>query len=95
MQMYLKGRNFRGKKFSWISQILAKFPKINSFVTPKNVYSRKFIPATFFKIGDSRKSILSDTVSFELGLLETIGYFVICLSKKILIFTGNVLKTIN
>ena len=30
---------------------------------------------------------LSDTVSFELGLLETIGYFVICLSKKVLIFT--------
>ena len=30
---------------------------------------------------------LSDTVSFELGLLETIGYFVICLSKKVLTIT--------
>ena len=38
---------------------------------------------------------LSDTVSFELGLLDTIGYFVICSSKKVLIFTGIVLKAIN
>ena len=38
---------------------------------------------------------LSDTVSFELGLLETIGYFVICLSKEVLIFTEIVLITIN
>ena len=39
--------------------------------------------------------LLSDTVSFELGFLETIGYFVICLSKKVLIFTEIVLITIN
>jgi hypothetical protein len=38
---------------------------------------------------------LSDTASFELGLLETIGYFVICFSKKVLIFTEIVLKTLN
>ena len=30
---------------------------------------------------------LSDAVSFELGLLYTIGYFVIYLSKKVVIFT--------
>ena len=38
---------------------------------------------------------LSDTVSFELDLLETIVYFVICISKKVLDFTEIVLKTIN
>ena len=38
---------------------------------------------------------LSDTVSFESGLLETIGYFVICISKKVSIFTKVVLKTMN
>ena len=79
-------------------------------MTPENVDSRKLMPTKFFKIGDSRKLIpanfsrinemqisefLSDTVFFELGLLETIGYFVICLSKKVSIFTEIVLKTIN
>ena len=67
----------------------------------------KLIPAKFFKIGDLRKlipakffknwwttSILSDTMSFGLDLLEAIGYSVICLSK-ILIFTQIVLKPIN
>ena len=34
-------------------------------------------------------------MSFELDLLETIDYFVICLSKKVLIFAEIVLKTIN
>ena len=34
-------------------------------------------------------------MSFELGLLETIGYFVICLSKKVLVFAEIVLKTTN
>ena len=38
---------------------------------------------------------LSDTVTFESGLLETIGNFVICLSKKVSIFTEIDLKTIN
>ena len=38
---------------------------------------------------------LSDTVPFELGVREIIGYFVICISKKVLIFTGIALKTIN
>ena len=38
---------------------------------------------------------LSDTVSFELGLPEHVGYFVICISKKVLIFTEIVPKTIN
>ena len=38
---------------------------------------------------------LSDTVSFELGLHGTIDYFVIFLSKRVLIFTEIVLKTIN
>ena len=38
---------------------------------------------------------LSDTVSFEGGLLETIGYFIICLSKKVLISIEIALKTIN
>ena len=38
---------------------------------------------------------LSNTVSFALGLLETIRYFVISLSKKVLISTKIVLKTIN
>ena len=38
---------------------------------------------------------LSDTVSFELDLLATIGYFVICLSKKVLTFAEVALKTIN
>ena len=32
-------------------------------------------------------------MSFELGLLETIGYFVICLRKKVLILAEIVLKT--
>ena len=51
---YLKGRNFRGKK---ISRILTKFAKINSFLTPENVDSRKLSPAKFFKSGDLRKLI--------------------------------------
>ena len=38
---------------------------------------------------------LSDTMSFKTGLLETIGYFVISLSKKVLMFTYIVLKPIN
>ena len=38
---------------------------------------------------------VSDTASFELGLLETIGYFVICFSKKVSIFIEIVLKTMN
>ena len=38
---------------------------------------------------------LSDTVSFELGFLETIGNFVICKSKKLLILTEILLKNIN
>ena len=37
---------------------------------------------------------LSDAVSFELGLLDAIGYFVIC-CKNVLIFAEIVLKTIN
>ena len=32
---YLQGRNFRGKKMSQISLILAKFAKINSFFDPR------------------------------------------------------------
>ena len=38
---------------------------------------------------------LSNTVSFELGFLETIGYFVIYINKEVLIFIEIVLKTIN
>ena len=38
---------------------------------------------------------LSDTVSFEVGLLETISYFVICLSKKVSIFIEIILKAIR
>ena len=38
---------------------------------------------------------LGDTMSFELGLHKTIGYFVICLSKKVVIFTETILKTID
>ena len=38
---------------------------------------------------------VSNKVSFELGLLETIVCFVIYQVKKVLIFTGNVLKIIN
>ena len=49
---YLKGRNFRGKKISRISRILAKFAK-----TSENVDSRKLIPAKFFKIDNSRELI--------------------------------------
>ena len=41
-------------------------------------------PRNFSKINE---------MSFELGLLETIGYFVICLSKKVLILAEIVLKT--
>ena len=33
--VYLKGRNFRGKKILRISRILAKFAKINSFFDPE------------------------------------------------------------
>ena len=36
---------------------------------------------------------LTDTVSSALGSLETIDYFVICLSKKVSIFAEIVLKT--
>ena len=58
--------------------------------------SRKLILAKFSTINEMQiLEFLSDTVSFELGLLDTIGYFVICLSKKVLIFTEIVLKTIN
>ena len=58
--------------------------------------SRKLIPAKFSKINKMQISeFLSDAVFFELGLLETIGYFVICLSKKVLSFTDIVLKTTN
>ena len=38
---------------------------------------------------------LSDTLSFELGVLETISYFVICISKTVSIFTESALKTKN
>ena len=38
---------------------------------------------------------LSDTVSFELGFLETIGYIAICINKKLSIFTEIILQTIN
>ena len=38
---------------------------------------------------------LCDTMSFELDLLKTIGYFAICLSKKVVIFTEIILKTKN
>ena len=33
-------------------------------------------------------AFFSDTVSFQLGLLETIGYFVICISKQVLRIQG-------
>ena len=47
-------------------------------------------------IGEMRiLEFLSDTVSSEFVFLETIGYFIICLSKKVSIFTQIVLKTIN
>ena len=55
--IYLKGRNFRGKKISRISRILAKFAKKNPFLTPENVDPRKLIPAKCFKISDLRKLI--------------------------------------
>ena len=38
---------------------------------------------------------LSDKASFELGLQKTIGYFFICLSKKVLIFTEIVQSEIS
>ena len=50
--IYLKGRNFRGKKISRILAkfgISAKFAKINSFFDPENVDSLKLIPAKIFK----------------------------------------------
>ena len=74
-----------------------KFAKINSFFAPGNVDLHKLIHVKFFKIEDFRKLIpakfsrinemgilefLSDTVPFELSLLETIDYFVTCVSKK-------------
>ena len=50
---YLKGRNFRGKKISRISRILAKFAKTNSLFDPRKCRFAKIIPAKYFKVGDS------------------------------------------
>ena len=50
-------------------------------------------PRNFARINEMRiLEFLSNTVSFELSFLETIGYFIIFLSKKVLIFTESVLK---
>ena len=102
---YLKGRNFLRKKISRISRILAKFAKINSFFDPRKYRFAKINFREMLQISDSRNfskindmrilQFLFDTVSFESGLLETTGYLVICLSKKVSIFTETVLKTIN
>ena len=86
---HTKGRDFHGKKFrEFGSNSENKIP----FLTPGHVDSRKLIPAKSFKINNSRKLIpakfstvdeprifefLSDTMSFELGLPETIAYSVI------------------
>ena len=57
---------------------------------------REKFPRNFSRIDEMRiLEFLSDTVSSALGFFETIGYFVICLSKKVLIFTEIVLKTIS
>ena len=107
-RVYLKRRNFRGKKISRISRILAKFAEIISFSDPRKyrfskINSREIFQNWWFAKINSREIfqelikciywsfIQCDTVCFELGILETIGSFVICISKKVLICTKIVL----
>ena len=59
-RIYLKGRNFRGKKISRISRILAKFAKINSFFDPRKcrfakINSREIFQNWWFAKINSRK----------------------------------------
>ena len=46
---YLKGRNFRGKKISRISRILAKFAKINSLFDPRKCQFAKINSRKIFQ----------------------------------------------
>ena len=75
---YLKGINFRGKKISRISQILAKYAKLNSFFDPQKRPFAKINSSKFFM----NWWTANIRVSFELGLLKIISYSVILLSKK-------------
>ena len=97
----LREENFANfANFDWIceTKFLFWLPKMSIC---ENEYPRNFWNWWFAKINSRKLSdmrllqFLSDTVSFESGLLETIGYFVICLSKKVFIFTEIVLKTID
>ena len=45
---YLKGINFRGKKISRISQILAKYARLNSFFDPQKRPFAKINSSKFF-----------------------------------------------
>ena len=47
--IYLKGRNFRGKKISRISRILAKFAKINSLFDPRKCQFAKIDSREIFQ----------------------------------------------
>ena len=84
--LLLREEIFEGKKISRISRILAKFARTNSFFDP-----RKCRFATI----NSRKIFQELRISEYWSLLQTTSYFVIYLSKKVLIFTEIVLKTIN
>ena len=100
MLMYLKGRNFRGKQISRISRNLAKVARINSFFDPRKflfakINSREIIQNWWFAKINSRE-IFQELIKCKYwSLLQTIGYFVNCLSKKVSIFTEIALKTIN
>ena len=71
---------FVGEKIRAIHNFFPKSRGWIPFLTPLNVHSRILISANFLRTDEIWVlGFLSDTVSFELGLLETIGYFVICL----------------
>ena len=66
---YLKGRNFRGKKISRISRILAKFAKINSFFDPEKcrfakINSREIFQTWWFAKINSRE-ILQELMKYD------------------------------
>ena len=56
-RVYLKGRNFCGKKISRISRILTEFAKLKSFSDSRNCRLAKINSREIFEIGDLRKLI--------------------------------------
>ena len=100
IQCTLREKILAGRKFS------AKSAKLNSFFEPRKnrfakINAREIFQNWWFANINSRE-IFQELMKCEYWsfcliqcVLETIGNFVICISKKVLVFTEIVLKTIN